>query len=313
MVPHTSIDTDSPTNAAAHARDAAPLSLRIGTVSLKRDGVDCLLDCIDRQTPVLIGDFAAEWPALRNWTPDRLSARFGENPVRVYDMTFGDPGTNYMGSVTTLPFAEFLIQTLGDGRDLRLFLYNIAREIPELLNDIALPDVGLRFSKRFVHVFFGCRGATTPLHYDIDMGSVLHTVITGRRRVRLFAPDHSRALYRHPFTVRSYVNLDGSDDDAYPALARARGYELTLEPGQTLFMPGGYWHEFHYAEAGMGVSLRTLSPRLADRARGAFNLIALSPIDRIANRIAPDCWFAWKRRRAAARAKALLRRPERTR
>ena len=39
-------------------------------------------------------------------------------------------------------------------------------------------------------------------------GDVLHTVILGRRRIRLFAPDESAALYRHPCTVRSYVDLD---------------------------------------------------------------------------------------------------------
>lgn len=313
MIPHRSVDTDSPRDVAVDALDAGQLSLQVGTVSLKRDGVDSLVKYIDRQVPVRIADLAAEWPALRSWTPDRLSARLGSRPVRVYDRTFGDPGTGYMDSITTMPFAQFLRQTLGEGRDLRMFLHNIVHEMPELLADIVLPDVGLRFSKRFVHVFFGCRGATTPLHYDIDMGSVLHTVITGRRRVRLIGPEHSRALYRHPFTVRSYVNLDEPDYDTFPALARARGYEMTLEPGQTLFMPGGYWHEFHYTDAGMGVSLRAVSPRLATRAQGAFNLLALSPIDRIANGIVPDRWFAWKRRWAAVRAEIFLRQSDHTR
>lgn len=275
-------------------------------VSLRRDGCERLLDHVARQTPALITDFAADWPALRNWTPEQLSARFGDRMVRVYDATFGDPGANYMDSIATKSFAEFLHQLLDEGRDLRMFLYNISRQIPELLDDVAPPEVGLRFNRRFIHVFFGCRGATTPLHYDIDMGCVLHTAIRGRRRVRLFGREQSQALYQHPFTVRSYDNLDEPDYGAFPALARAQGYQVLLEPGQTLFMPSGYWHEFHYVDAGMGLSLRTLSPWLRHRAQGLAKLLALSPIDRLGNKVAPERWFAWKRRRAEARAAAIL-------
>ena len=288
------------------------LSRQVDVISLSRDGRRRLEEHIARQTPVLITDLAADWPALSNWTPGQLSTRFGDRTVRVYDATFGDPGANYMDSIATMPFAEFLEQTLGKGRDLRMFLYNIGRQIPELLEDVVLPDVGLRFARRFIHAFIGCQGATTPLHYDIDMGCVLHTAIRGRRRVRLFGPDQSRALYRHPFTVRSYTNLDEPDYDAFPALARARGYEVVLEPGQTLLMPSGCWHEFHYTDAGMGLSLRAMSPRLGDRLRGVANLVALSPIDRFGNKVAPQRWFEWKRGRAEARAAATLQSGERT-
>lgn len=285
----------------------ALLFRRLDVISLHEHGRKRLLQHIAKQTPVLITDLAAHWPALRNWTPQWLSDRFGNRTVRVYDATFGEPGANYMNSVDTMPFAEFLEQTLGEGRDLRMFLYNIARQIPELLDDVALPDVGLRFSRRFIHTFFGCRGATTPLHYDIDMGCVLHTAIRGRRRVRLFAPDQSRLLYQHPFTVRSYASLDEPDYGRFPALAQGRGFEVLLEPGQTLFLPSGYWHEFHYAEAGMGLSLRAGSPRLRDRLQGVANLFMLSPVDRLGNRIAPRIWYEWKCQRAEARAAVVSR------
>ena len=76
-------------------------------------------------------------------------------------------------------------------------------------------------------------------------------------------------------------------------------------------MPSGYWHEFHYADAGLGLSLRAMSPRLRDRVQGAANLLALSPIDRFGNKIAPDRWFEWKRRRAEARAAIALQSAER--
>ncbi|MEO0950925.1 MAG: cupin-like domain-containing protein, partial [Pseudomonadota bacterium] len=276
------------------------------TVSLQSDGLKALTEHINAHTPVLITDLAAAWPALTRWAPERLSAQHGNKTVRVYDASFGKPGRGYMGSVDTMPFSRFLDEVLTQGRDLRMFLYNIGRQIPELLDDIVFPDVGLRFSKRFVFTFFGCRGATTPLHYDIDMGHVLHTVIRGRRRVRLFPPSDSSALYRHPFTVRSYVNLESPDLTRYPAMVDASGWETTIEAGQTLFMPAGYWHEFHYLEAGVGLSLRAPSDRVGDKLAGLGNVLLRSPIDRLANKIASERWFNWKQRQAHRRGEALL-------
>ena len=254
-----------------------------------------------RNTPVLMDGLAARWPALSSWTAESLSKRFGNKTVRVYNASFGDPGKNYMDSVDTMSFARFLHETLGEGRDLRMFLYNIGRQIPELLKDVYIPDLGVSISKRFVYSFFGCHGAVTPLHYDIDMSHVLYTSIQGRRRIRLFAPDQSTALHKHPFTVRSYVDLDAPDQLNFPGLKAAKGYQVIVQPGQSLFIPSGYWHEVQYLDAGFGVSLRAVSNKLTDRLRGLFNLLLLSPVDRISNKLMPDLWFNWKQRAALRR------------
>lgn len=275
-------------------------------LSVARDGMAAVRQAIAAGRPAVIEDLAQDWPALDTWSPASLSERFGHKQVRVYDASFGSPGKQYMGNVDEMTFSQFLTDVLTRGRDLRMFLYNISRQIPNLLEDVRFPDVGLSFSRRFVFTFFGCQGSTTPLHYDIDMGHVLHTVIRGRRRVRLFAPDQSVALYRHPFTVRSYIDLDAPDPQLYPALNCAQGYEVELQAGQTLFMPAGFWHEFHYLEAGIGLSLRSPSPRFGDRVAGLANLLLLSPIDRCMNKLAPNKWFDWKLKRAQANGRNLL-------
>lgn len=268
-----------------------------------------LKGAIAARRPAVISDLAAQWPALTRWSPKRLTERYGEREVRVYDASFGAPGPNYMGSVETMSFGKYLEEIQGDGRDLRMFLYNISQHIPEMLDDIILPQVGLRFSQRFVFTFFGCRGSTTPLHYDIDRGDVLHTVVRGRRRIRLFSPRDSAALYRHPFTVRSYVDLDHPDYDRHPAFRYAAGYEVILEPGETLYMPSGWWHEFYYLEAGVGVSLRAASPFWSQRIRGALDLLLYSPIDRLGNRVAAQRWYDYKVNSATRKAAALCASP----
>lgn len=299
----------SPIDAPA-PEDGAPAWTALPVVAMS-DG-RALRAAIRDRTPLVLADLARDWPALHNWTPESLAERYGEREVRVYDASFGTPGPGYMTNVASMSFAEFLTETQKRGRDLRMFLYNLSQQIPPLLDDIHLPAVGLRFSRRFVFSFFGCRGSTTPLHYDIDMGDVLHTVIRGRRRVRLFPPQDSALLYRHPCTVRSYVDLDKPDFERFPAFSHARGYEVILEAGQTLYMPAGWWHEFHYLEAGIGVSLRATSPRWSDRIAGAAGLLLASPLDRLANHLAPQQWYRWKCRSAdrAALARVSRGRPQ---
>ena len=251
--------------------------------------------------PVVLTGLARDWPALAKWTPQYLAQRYGAQPVPVYDARFVARGANYMSSVATMTFGDFLRAVLSEERDLRMFLYNIASEIPELRADVPLPDLADGFSRRFVFTFFGCRGSVTPLHYDIDNSHVLHTCLYGRRRIVLFAPDQGANLYRHPFTVRSYVDVERPDYGRYPRLARAQGYDVTLRPGETLFMPSGYWHEVRYLDGGYGLSLRFPSERPGARLRGLVNLALVSPLDRLLNKLAPDAWFAWKAR-AAQRA-----------
>ena len=284
------------TSGMAMSGDLARLSWRADPEAVRRR--------IAARTPLILTDLAADWPALARWTPEFLAERYGDRAVRVYDASFGEPGANYMGSVDRLSFAEFLREVLGQGRDLRMFLYNLSHHIPELLDDVRFPDLGLSFSRRFVFTFFGCQGAVTPLHFDIDLSQVVYTAIHGRRRIRLFAPEQRTALYQHPFTVRSYVDLDQPDYAAHPKLATAQGYELTLAPGESLYMPPGYWHEFNYLDAGFGISLRAAPPDLSHRLEGALNLLLRSPVDRIGNRLAGRRWFDWKTRQAARRANA---------
>lgn len=257
--------------------------------------------------PVVFRRLASAWPALNKWTPQFFIDNFGERKVRVYDASFARPGQHYMSNIEVLPLREFLHAILDTSRDLRMFLYNIARELPALLRDIRYPDLADHFSRRFVFMFFGSRGAVTPVHYDIDLSHVFYTSVLGRRRITLFPQTQSAYLYRHPLTVRSYVDVERPDFSRFPALADASGYAVTVHPGETLFMPSGYWHQVSYEDAGYGVSLRLPSEHFARRLQGFYNLTVVSPVDRLLNKLSSRSWFQFKERAADSRAARLGR------
>jgi hypothetical protein len=250
------------------------------------------------EKPVVLTDFSQKWKALKKWTPEYFITKYGDNEVQVYNGNFSKPGKTYMGKAMTMKFSDYLNSILNSGRDLRMFLYNIVSKAPELKDDVTLPPLMKGFSKRFLFMFFGPKGAVTQIHYDIDMSHVFHTAIVGRKRFVLFPQSESKKLYRHPFTIRSYVDVDNPDLETYPLLSEAKGFEVVLEPGQTLFIPSGYWHHVVYEDAGYAISLRCPHHHLSKRIEGVFNLLFMQMVDRLVNKMAPKKWFKWKEKRA---------------
>ncbi len=248
--------------------------------------------------PVVLKDFASDWAALKKWQPEYFIEKYGDNEVQVYNGSFSQPGKSYMGKASTMRFGDYLNSILNSGKDLRMFLYNIVSKAPELKNDVSLPPLMKGFSKRFLFMFFGPKGAVTQIHYDIDMSHVFHTAIKGRKRFVLFPQSESKKLYRHPFTIRSYVDVDNPDFEKYPLLKEAKGYEVTLDPGETLFIPSGFWHHVVYEDAGYAISLRCPHHNWWKRLEGIWNLLVVQMVDRLNNKIAPQLWYQWKKNRA---------------
>lgn len=248
--------------------------------------------------PLIIQDLAKSWPASKKWTPEFFKDQHGDKQVKVYDGSFIAAGKNYMSSMKIISLRDYIDQVMTASQDLRMFLYNIKSEIPSLVDDIAFPSLVKGISKSFVFMFFGCKGSVTQMHFDIDMSHVFHTVIYGKKTVYLFPYEQGKNLHRYPFTCRSYVDVERPDFERYSGLKNAKGFKFVLEAGETLYIPSGYWHHFVYDEAGYAVSLRCASQTWMGKLHGFYNLIVMSSIDRLMNKISPKNWFDWKQQQA---------------
>jgi hypothetical protein len=248
--------------------------------------------------PLIIQDFAKSWPALQKWTPAFFKDQHGKQRVKVYDESFIEAGNHYMTNVKSIPLKDFIKASVSTSQDLRMFLYNIKSEIPSLVEDIKFPTLINGLSKNFIFMFFGCKNSVTQMHFDIDMSHVFHTSIFGRKTITLFPFEQGNNLHRHPFTCRSYVDVHQPDFKQHVRLKDAKGYRVVLEPGETLYIPSGYWHHFVYDETSCAISLRCPSQTLTGKLQGAYNLLIMQSFDRLMNKISPQRWFNWKKQRA---------------
>lgn len=266
---------------------------------------DFARDFLDPMKPVVFTDLSADWPARNRWTIQHFKEKYGHLRVPVVSNNYSKPGKGYMQPDRIITFREFLEILESGPTDLRIFLWNIFKAAPDLRHDFRTPTIMDGFVDELPFMFFGGEGAHVALHYDIDMSHVFLNQIHGRKRVLLFAPDQSRHLYHHPFTVASYVDLNQPDYEKYPALAKAQGYEVMLQPGETLFMPSGYWHYIEYTDGGYSISLRSFGS-LPAKVRGLANIASHYVVDKGMNRIMGPEWRKMKERMAEKRAEAVL-------
>lgn len=253
--------------------------------------------------PVIIKGLAKSWPAYEKWTWDYFQEAVGNVEVGVYNNTKSDAYTPVNKADGYMKFGEYLDLVKKGPVELRIFLFNLFQHAPQLVNDFTWPEHLMKgFVKRFPMLFTGGEGSVTHIHFDIDLSHILLTQFAGRKRVLLFPYQEQHKLYRKPWEVLSMVNFEKYFDpvnnklnlEKFPAVNLAKGYEVIMEHGDTLFMPAGYWHHMEYLDSGFAMSLRALQTSVSGKLKGAWNLFGMRSIDTMMKKTAPQWWYQYK-------------------
>jgi len=95
-------------------------------------------------------------------------------------------------------------------------------------------------------VWLGQRGIVMPIHYDATDN--LYVMAWGRKKAIISPPGQLDALYRypnaHPLAGSSQVNLTAPDLTLHPHFQGADLREVVVGPGDVLYLPAWWWHQF---------------------------------------------------------------------
>jgi ribosomal protein L16 Arg81 hydroxylase len=253
--------------------------------------------------PVILQDFCKDWPAKEKWNFEYLKKVAGDMVVPLYAEAFANEGVGYLKTDKKMRFTDYLDLVEKNETKLRMFLFNIYKKAPQLCQDFSYPSLVKKYLTKYPFVFFGGKGAHVDIHYDADLSHLFLTQFCGKRYIVLFDPKYSDYLYRHPFTVSTNVDIRNPDFKRYSKLKDIVGYECTLEPGETLFVPSGYWHYIYYEEGGFSLSLRSPSENFVTRLKGYLNIVNLLVFDFILMKIfGVSRWVQIKEKLAIAKA-----------
>lgn len=267
---------------------------------------------LQKNQPVVIRSLSRSWPAYTKWNWDFFQQLVGNVEVGVYNNIRAGAKVPVNGSDGTMRFGEYLDLIRQGPVELRIFLFNVFRHAPGIVEDFTFPEhLMKRFLKKYPMLFVGGEGSIAHMHYDLDVSHIFHTQFIGRKRVLLLDNNQSPLIYKMPLTVESaasFVNWqNGLDEAHFPGLKYAQAYHTILEHGDTMFMPAGYWHHMQYMESGFAMSLRALPAGIYARLNTLYHLLGMRGMNNALIKLAPEWWYHKKRAMARANAEAAMR------
>jgi hypothetical protein len=201
---------------------------------------------VRRRRPVVLTGLTAGWRPPEEWTFGRFAAEYGD--ARVVAAVLAE-GTLLQDQRRGVIFRRI---------PLREFLESLARP-GEASHYVTAPpwDFPARFERDYrvppycegaphlrAKVWLGKAGTRTPLHRDVPHN--LHVHLTGRKRWLLFAPSDSARLHSRGLLsgMPNFADVDPEhpDHDRHPRFRGVTALGATLDAGETLFIPRGWWH-----------------------------------------------------------------------
>jgi hypothetical protein len=204
--------------------------------------------------PLILEGELADWPALGRWSAEDLKTRLGDALVDHRSLA-GIPARWDVDEAALLgqtPFAALIdaLQAAGDGALLprRTSARNV-QALAALADDMRPLDRFLAPADgRAGAMWLAAAGGFMPLHHAPNNSLIAQ--VTGRTQFKILPAAEVGRLDGAAGVFNGVRDLDDPtlDGARYPRLVGARAYDLTLEAGQVLFLPFGWWRQARAAD-----------------------------------------------------------------
>lgn len=201
-----------------------------------------------KDKPVKFQGAISDWPALGKWTNAYLMDRLQNSESKAPNL-FAFDKNNERNRLSNHTVKTGFEQVLYGDTSQKFYLTRqpLRHQEARLLDDILVPS--WIKNKRFYQPNFwaGQNMSSTPLHYDSTDGYLCQ--IAGYKRVYLFSPEDSLYLYpRSPLTKGRFnfgeiTDIHHASVDTYPQFLHANLRSILLKPGDSLYIPQGWWHQ----------------------------------------------------------------------
>jgi cupin-like protein len=226
--------------------------------------LSCPADSIERRSSISQSEFLERYYAVNRpviltglltgsgvctrWTPEYLAEVCGDAIVQIMagrqsDLRYEVNSESHKRAVKMSEYVR-MVRDGGESNDYYLVANNGFFDLPEtqaLFSEIPQLSEYLDAAnaKRRVFFWFGPAGTVTPLHHDVM--NILVAQISGRKRFTLIAPEQTPFVYNE-VGVYGEVNCGEPDDSRHPLYRQATPIDVTIGPGDVLFIPVGWWH-----------------------------------------------------------------------
>lgn len=198
--------------------------------------------------PVVLTDATKDWPGRTKFTPEFFQKNYPDKNISI-------AGKSYkLGT-----FIDLMLNSTKENPAPYPCKFDMGTHFPELMDDVlprfvyAMPDrIGHSLLPKAalpgaatLEVFLGGPGGKFPyLHYDYLHLYTFINQMYGDKEFTVYAPGQEKFVYADPENPwRSTVeNHQEPDFEKYPLFKKAEAIKVVVGPGETIFIPCGWWH-----------------------------------------------------------------------
>jgi hypothetical protein len=213
------------------------------------------------ERPVIVRGGVRDWPPSYKWTPEYLKAMCGTRRVKIGVSRNGDY-LDYaerlnVGVEPEVAFAKAIDSIFApENAEQKCRVHQQPVATWGALHEESPP---IRYVLRKVtnkNIWLGSTGNVTRTHYDMEDN--INVQLIGRKEIVLFPSTQLDELYpRSAWDFRSNfsrVEIEAPDFARYPRFSRATPWRAILEPGDFIYIPIYWWHQFRTLEASLNVN-----------------------------------------------------------
>lgn len=221
--------------------------------------------------PVVVEGLIDRWHALEAWTPEFWRTRFGSRIVGTDEgeMSVGELIDLAVRSTDATPAPYLRSERLDDWPG----LVGDVEPTPALCEPNWYRDRAFKAWNPFAalgndlagsyELFIGGQGRAFPyVHFDSPGTHTFIHQLRGIKRFLLFSPDQAQWLYAREgseFHISAITDADRVSMDDFPLFANASPVMVELGPGDTLFIPCGWWHFARMRSFSVSVAMDVLN------------------------------------------------------
>lgn len=200
--------------------------------------------------PVLLKGLIPQ-SSIQNWSFDSLKQQYGDLMLLVRKGKDYDRMERFR-----VALADY-IDSMMSGEETYYMGNNL---LPEVMHDaIRVPDVltgGNQFMHRAAQLWIGAQSTGAHLHRDLFDNIVF--LLGGSKTFHLASPDESKWLYTwevHSTLGSSKFDFLNPDYERFPLARKANFISVTMQPGDILYVPCGWFHQVVNHEPSCSVSI----------------------------------------------------------
>jgi hypothetical protein len=216
-----------------------------------------------KNEPVVLEGVAKDWPCVTNWSPQMISERYGDDPVRVIGA--GPENIEAQDYRTQMTDLRTIIAKMETDCTKYARFNPLLNRHPELLGDLDVEFFEKLINKNSYspsfQLFLGGKGSATALHNAITNN--LFVEIYGEKEWYLISPRYNPVIHppliRAPYFI-SKLDPDKDNSDEFPEMRAIEINRCIINPGDILYIPSFYWHYVYNHSPTIGLGYRWFSP-----------------------------------------------------